>query len=484
MKGIYVNEKQQQFLQAKQPIKMLVGGRGSGKSSLIGLEQGPKLRHLPRAKTFFVSTTYSQILTKTLPSIEAMWHRMGLKEHESRQSPGHYIVGRRPPASWTKPYSRPRKYDNVITFWNGYTIEFLSMDRPDLQRGGSYDGGSGDEISLVKKEHINKVLLPAIRGNRHRFRSHLHQQFSMYCSMPWERDGNWVLDYEQKMEQFPDEYFYLETTAYDNVEVLGERGIEMMRRELSYLEFAVEVMNERITRTEEAFYHAFDSSHHCYTPAFQYGEGKRGILVKGTDAIDLKKPFDISLDFSGWINCMTIYQNSGREERMVDALYVKTPKSLNDLVDDFCIKYADHKKKIVYAWGEPRGHDKNPFGITFFNALKDRFLKNGWSCVIKAHAGRTNNHEDRYILINDILKEENHAHPRLRINREECKDPIIALQITKTKDDHKKDKSKEKDRNFPQEHAPHFTDTIDYYFMQKYGMKDGLLDLPLGAAFG
>ena len=128
--------------------------------------------------------------------------------------PGHYVVGRRSTESWTKPYSRPRKYDNVVSWWNGYCTEFLSMDRLDLQRGGSYDGGSGDEIDLVKKEHINKILLPAIRGNRHRFSSHLHQQFSMYCSMPWERDGNWVLDYEQKMEQFPDEYFYLETTAY------------------------------------------------------------------------------------------------------------------------------------------------------------------------------------------------------------------------------------------------------------------------------
>jgi len=477
-KSVYVNPVQDKFLQAPQQDKTFVGGRGVGKSSLIGFSSYLSVNHLPRAKQFFVSTTYNQILTKTMPAIEAMWQSFGLKEWQSEKIPGHYIVGRRPPKNWTRPYSPPRRFDNVISFWNGYCIEFLSMDRPDHQRGGSYDGGFGDEINLVKKEHINKVLLPSIRGNRHKYTSHLHQQFSKFCSMPWKRSQYWVLEYAEKMNLHPDEYYYQEATAYDNIEVLGEKGIERLRRELTYLEFQVEVMNMRITRQPEGFYHAFSEDKHGYQPKYNYGDSNRGIITRGTADMDPKQPMDISLDFSGWINCMTVYQSSGKEEKMVDALFVKDPKSVKDLIDDYCNKYVDHKNKTVRVWGEPRGHDKNPMGITFFNVVKNQFRKHGWNCEIKAHAGRTNNHEDRYILINNIFAEDDSQLPRLRINQENCKDPIIALQITQVTADNKKNKSKEKDRTFPQEHAPHFTDTIDYYFMQKYGQSRLILGLP------
>ena len=81
---------------------------------------------MPRGKGFLSSSTYAQILTKTLPEMQAIWERHGLIENF------HYVIGRRPPKAFVSPFKPPKKYENVITFGNGYTIELLSMDRPDL----------------------------------------------------------------------------------------------------------------------------------------------------------------------------------------------------------------------------------------------------------------------------------------------------------------------------------------------------------------
>lgn len=483
MRSLYINKKQNEFLQARQQFKMLVGGRGLGKTSIIAFLIYMYIKYLPRAKGFLVSSTYNQLLTKTMPAIIQQWSELGLREEEIDQR-GHYVIGKRPPRHWKKPYSPPKKYDNVISFWNGLCIELISMDRPLKQKGGSYDFGIGDEIELVAEDHINSVMFPSLRGNRHKFSHYLHHMFSMFCNMPKSASGDWVLNYKQRMEQRPDKFYYLEGTAYDNIQVLGEAYVENLKLTLTYIQFQLQVMNKRVRRMPDAFYHALDRDTHGYKPAYKYGKGADGITVDGTDAIIRTKPLDLSVDFGGWFNGFTVWQKRGREERMVDCEFVLKGVGIDALVDNWCAKQADHKAKTVYVYGEPRGHDEQPTGDTFYDVLKKRFEKNGWRCIIKAKGGRTDNHEERFNLINEILKEENPSLPLIRINMDACEIPFEALEATQTRADGKKDKSKEKDRIFPQEYATHFPDTVDYFFMQKYGKSSRVLGLPGSAVFG
>lgn len=479
-KLIYWNKKQLAFLQAKQKIRCNLWGRGTGKSTAIAGNERDKITTLPRGKSFFSSTTYNQILTKTLPAIENKWQELGLIEDI------HYVVGKKPPKWFTKPYSSPRKYQNVISFWNGYCIEFLSMDRPDLARGGSYDGGQIDEAALVKKEHINKILIPSVRGNLHRFNHHLHQNVNLYSSVPWKPSGYYLFDYEEKALAQPDKYFFSEATAYDNIEIIGMEGIKRMEEELSYLEFLVEVKNQRITRIPDCFYHKLNDAKHGYSTNYDYGEGDRGITVKGDKETHREKLLDVSFDFSGWFNCMTVWQERNNVEYLLRAIHVKEDKKLNELVDKFCSIYKTHKLKYVRVWGEPRGHDRRADGPTLYDKIQERFQMHGWECEIRAHAGRTTNHEQRYTFVNNILSEQYSYLPSVRINQERAKDVIIACGATGVTTEFKKDKSKEKDRNFPQEHAPHYTDTLDYYLVQKHGHKEDLasdLDIAGEASF-
>jgi len=464
-KKLYLNPKQRQFLLAKQKTRVFLGGRGSGKSHEIGVIQRKKAGVMPRSKGFLASTTYNQILTKTLPAIISAWESMGLVENV------HYIVGRKPPKYFETPYSPPKKYANVISFMNGRTIEMISMDRPDLARGGSYDDGDIDEAALLKKTDWTRILLPSIRGNTHRFRTHWHQMVGFYTSLPWEPSGYWLFEYEERAKAKPDKYIVIEANAYDNIHILTEEGIERMREEMTNLEFQIEVMNRRVIQVEDCFYHGFTSDKHLYTPQYVYGEGETGITVEGIKDHTRDAILETSFDFSGWFNCCTVWQQQGMIERMINSFHVKGDEKLGQLIKNFCEYYRAHQFKVVRVWGEPRGHDKQALTPSIYESIVSMFASHGWKAEIKAHAGRTRLHQERYQFVNDVLLERAPALPRVRINRETCKAVVIAIQTTQVKDDFQKDKSKEKERDFPQEHAPHYTDTIDYYVMQKHGWR-------------
>lgn len=474
MKQIYYNQKQIDYLASEQKRACLIWGRGTGKSTSISGRTNQMARRLPRGKIFFSASTYNQILTKMMPAVESKWQEFGLIDGV------HYVVGKSPPKFFDKPFSPPRKYDNIISFFNGFAVEFLSMDRPDLSRGGSYDGGIIDEAALLKEDMIDKVLLPSIRGNRHKFSDPLHGHVSFITSMPWQSSGNWLFKYEDLARADPEKYFYSEATIYDNIEVIGAEGIKMLKDKLPYLTFAVECENKRLTKGPDTFYHKFSDNRHTYEPVFLYSNGPRGIQVDGTAELKGHEVIDMSLDFSGWFNCYTLWNASGGFDRCFDLAYVKDDQKLEALMKIFTDKYEGHDNKIIRLWGEPRGHDKNPTGDTIYNQLATLLKAAGWSVQICAHAGRTTHHIDRWRFINSVLSEGDITHAtKVRISKETCKDLIIALNICKVTKDFKKDKSNEKDRAFPQEHAPHLTDTLDYYLVQKYEINIDSWEFPM-----
>ena len=466
IKDIYLNTKQLEFIRGTQATKIFIGGRGSGKSVCCGVSSYSKASHLPRGKIFMAANTYNQILTKTLPECENIWNIIGLVEGY------HYVVGMKPPKGWDKPYKAPKKFQNVITFRNGFTIELLSMDRMDLARGGNYDGGEIDEMALVKREAYSKILVPSVRGNIHRFSHYLHHNISGYTTIPWKPSGFYVLDFIEMAKAEPDEFLVVESTAWDNVRILGEKAIKRMEREMTYLEYQVEVMNRRIIKVPDGFYAAFDDTHHVYQPEYIYGEGPRGYTVEGNRDVRANELLELSFDFSGWFNCMTVWQEQDEVERCVDQFWVKEEK-LAALIDKFTQAYSGHKFKFVRIWGEPRGHDKQPMTPSIYESIVGWLATAGWDCEVCVGPKRTTLHVDRHNFITDLLQERQPGLPRIRVNQEKCKDLIIAVQVTEITPDFKKDKGKERDRAYPQEHAPHLTDTLDYYLMQKHGWKIG-----------
>lgn len=466
-KEMFLNPKQKKFLRAKHPVKLFLGGRGSGKTHAMGVNQRFKVSAMPRSKGFIAAVTYNQILTKTLPAMINSWSLFGLVEGLD------YVIGIVPPRNFAKPLSPPKKFSNVISFSNGRCVEMLSLDRQDLVRGGSYDDGDIDEAALLKQENWTKILLPSIRGNRHIFSTSYHGQVCFYTSIPWKPAGYWILDFEKKMEAYPDEYLVVEASAYDNLAILGAAGIERMKREMPHGEFLVEVMNQRIIRVDNCFYEALSLDKHSYSPSYTYKENEVGAVV--TDrATDYRPdyPLDTSWDFGGWFNCCTVWQGNGLTERMINSFHAAQPLQLDKVVNDFCDHYAHHTNRIIKLWGEPRGHDRLPSVAPMYEQLAAMFRRRGWETIVMVEPGyATRMHVERREFVNMIFSETDSRLPKVRINDEQCKAPLIAMQGTETTIDGRKDKSKEKERDYPQEHATHYTDNIDYYLMQKHGWR-------------
>ncbi len=475
-KRIYLNKKQQIFLQAIQATIAWMGGRGTGKSSIEGFCQYDCFVNMPRAKTFFSSSTFAQMLTKTLPAVIKIWEAHGLKEHIPGQQNGHYVIGRRPPSNWETCRQPPKKYMNVITFFNGYTIELLSMDRPDLARGGSYDGGGLDEAYNVKEQDYSRILLPSIRGNEGRYKTHRHQQLRLYFSVPWMGKGDWLYKLEEKAKSNPDEVFWMESRTEDNIAVIGEKAFRRMKDSMNYLDYLVECENQRFTKSIDPYYYSFDDTHHTYRPQYLYKETERGIAVEGIKSIKKNGPIDICFDFGGYFNCLTVW------EELLNMVYMTNSfstdalnnENVDKLVRKFCVAYADNKTKHVNIYGEYHGKDERAEGESLYDRVIRIFNSLGWSCdlCVTEPAGDTMTRRE---IINEFYAETNPDLPKVRFNVDTCRDPIISHNLAKTKHDGRKSKLDEKNRSANQAHATHFTDNADYYLLQKFGHRLGLI---------
>lgn len=475
MQAVYWNKKQIQHLRQVKPYMMFLGGRGSGKTTTEGGWQYRSMQQMPRSKGYLASSTYAQLLNSTLPAVEMKWSEMGLQEGDD------YVVGIKPPRHFDKCLDEPRDYKNVVSWSNGRRLQMMSMDRPDLQRGGTFTDGACDEAALVPHEHVTKVMIPALRGFIREFNTPLRGMFRGYTSIPWKPSGYWTLEYEEKAQSNPDMYGFVEANAYDNIDVLGADYLQRLEAELPYLEFLVEVMNKRVRKVRDAFYHRFDPDQHSYSVKYLYDEGARGYITNGISDANYKadEVMDFSFDFSGYFNCCTTWQqgqyHDGHAKRKAEfclhQFYVKSDEGkIAELVDKICAHYGRHKFKIARLWGDPRGHDPKPDTLkTMFQQIQDRFIQNGWSVEIRVKPGLARAHKERNTYINEVLAESTPNYPIVRFNDQTCKDVIIAMQVTAITGDFQKDKSAEKNRNFPQEHAPHFTDTVDYYIVQKHG---------------
>ncbi len=472
-----INDAQMVLYECKIKYQFYVWGRGTGKSAGIGLKHYNRLLNLPRGKVFLISSTYKQILNNCLAPMIKLWTSLGLEEYDFKTKRGHYVVGRKPPPHFLKPYAPPREYEHIITFWNGYTIEMMSMDRPSPNRGGSFDGGDADEIALINKEHLMLNMMPTIRGNTDIYgeKNPYHLRFSGYTSMPWLSSGQWVLDFELKAKEDKD-FFYHEATAVCNLRALGRSWIEDQRKFLSPEIFEIEIMNNRKKKAEGQFYHKFSDEKHVYTPAITYVDdpGGRGILVDRYTDHNPDQLIDISWDFGGWFTGALLFQQKHSKmdssrviEQMIDSFYVTKGGSAIDVVDQIIDKYSNHKYRCVRIWGEPRGHQQTAYPKTLYEDVETRFRAHKWTVEIRVQNNQAHTHDLRYTFINDILAETK-ALPRLRCNSETCKAPILAIQFAEKTYDLKKDKKNEKDRTFDQEKATHFTDALDYFFMQKH----------------
>jgi hypothetical protein len=466
-KDIVLNPVQLALITAPQKEKYLEGGRGVGKSTIMGHEMQQIAHAMPKSKNVLVGATYMDILATTLPSTKTGLALFGYYEDV------HYVVGRKHP-DWPTCHDAPNNWKHFIHWYTGAAWQMVSQDRSDTGRGINSYSVMGDEACKLNKADLDANVMLTNRAGRNHFPGHPLLNSSLFMStIPLHADGRWFLNMREKAMLAPDAMFHLRGSTKFNRHNLAEDYFTRLKATLLPYIYEVEVLNIRPSLIENGFYPTLDSKRHYYTK-FNYDfydlENQNfkpsTFTCEGDADHDTDKEFIVAIDWGARINSMSVVQRHGREIRFIKNFYVKHPRIIDDLVNDFSTYYATHKRRLIRLYYDHSGNYRVANSKkTYAEQARDAFVKNGWSVVLMSARGTEAQHKDKHIVIALTLKEDNQRLPFVRLNKSNCKELIISMENAAAIDDRtsgvKKDKRTERSKSIPAEESTHLSDTFD-----------------------
>lgn len=447
-------------------INMFEGGRGIGKSTIMGRIMSEQVHDLPRGTGILVGATYVQMLTRTLPSTIR-----GLEMHGIIKDV-HFFVGRKAPKSygWPEPWEPPLDYKHCIHFYTGFVYRMVSQDRPGDGRGINSDCVLGDEAAMLDLQELEDSVLTTCRGtnpselkyyktdDRKRIpRKYFLSQF-YFTSTPRTKKGEWIFKYEELALNEPHKYFYLRAPSYVNIGNLGSGYFENLKKTMHPVRYSIEIECKR-GRGEHTSFYPLLSDHHEYT-LYDYSK---------VDGLDLEEPSDCSmdgdldkyselyggLDFGAAINSLVLGQmdESCNTLRLIKNLFALNynQEILKDLARKFCHYYRHHHKKVLYLYYDNTGNNEQANSrYTLAEEFKRELGRAGWRVVLCTGGGSNPRHWLKYKIWNECLREDEQyrKYPMIRINRDNCAELLVSMSNTPAKRDNagvvKKDKSSER----------------------------------------
>lgn len=476
---IILNIPQALAIMAPQPNVTLEWGRGTGKSTILSYRAKELSFSMPRGAFALVGETYSQILTRTLPATIAGLEMLGYYQNI------HFFVGRTAPAKWKwlAPYQPPLNFDHAIHFISGACFNLISLDLANSGRGLNSDAAIGDEAALFDYDKLFNNVLTTIRGNIDRFGDcRLHQSRMFTSSTPMSNKGNWLLKEEEKAKKNPQQNFYLRASAEFNRHNLGDKFFTENKGVMTEMVYNAEILNIRPGKVEGGFYPLFDESKHTYNDFnnsflqnldWNFEKAKEAGSLADND-VQTNIPIDIALDYGGKINTIVAEQTFGSESRFLNAMFVKSPTLIDQLINNFCKYYQSHKNKQVIYWYDQTAIGKyGTSNLTFSDTVMNTFAKNGWK-VIPRYMGAAPGHHDKYMFFSNFHKGEDPRLPKPKYNKTNCKYLIISIEkagIKEGKNGFEKDKRPEHYSNAIDEETTHFSDAHDTVAYFKYSSR-------------
>jgi hypothetical protein len=534
VKPLHFNRPQLRFMLSKLASAVSLWSRATGKSTLIAWLIHLIVTKMPRSCWAIVGSTYAQILTRTLPSTMASLERLGyIKDVHyfiGRKPPqgwgwpepferpvkydnfiifytgaGFHLISQDGNGSSSRGVNldgyigdeallldRDKLGTDVIAanrgnqhYWPGIDLHhgaflFSSMPWGDtgkwLLDSSSYYERDGHNFQLVRDQMI-KLQLEFVDSRSMATRLRLYQdildlsaQLTFYTNPKLYKKGG---------KQVAKGMLYSEANIFDNIENLGIPYLEEQRRELSDFMFLIEILNQRPKSVEAGFYpklgpqHARECPNNEYVAGLEFNLSKLSVHDSRMDG-DCRSHLPIrgAVDWGSKISTLTLAQVHAdvREYAFLKGLYVKHPKLINDLADNYIKYYENHLNKTFEfikdnEWGNSRRPDSS---LTYNEQFAQRLRLAGWR-VRYLDQGRVPDYAIRYNLAMEILGEEDARQLRVRFNKNNCKDVLTAMSLAPVKQGSKgeiqKDKSSEKKLTVPGQEATHFTDTVDLHLL-------------------
>lgn len=460
---------------APQKHKDIEMGRGGGKTTLIGYHSRELVRQMPKASFAMPCSTYSQALSRTLPSaIE------GLAMFNLFQDVD-FVVGRSgKKMGFEMPFQPPNQWDNVIHFANGSIFQLVSLDNPNSGRGLNSYAEVGDEAALLDPEKLFTNVKTTNRAQKEIFKKCplLGSEFYV-SSTPVTKKGKWFTDREKLAIANPKEYAFIKSSALSNPYLNPAWFKKMKDAAISEVLYNAEILNIRPEEIVDGFYGNLNQKKHYYTDYNNSYLETIGVLARSEhfncnqdNDVRTNEPLIMSVDFGVFNGCV-VSQLQDDVYKVLKSFYVKSPKLLDDLFLEQVIPYyRPHQEKFIYLYGGHDGNNRLPNSpYTYFEQIYNVLTAHGWTVYIMTK-GAAPTHTDKYLLVNAMLKEHQTRLPKIRINEHNNPDLIIALERTEARESLKGgiEKVKKDERNplFPQQHAPHLTDAFDVPLMTMF----------------
>lgn len=450
-------------------------GRASGKTFVLFDLLALCARELPGAIFGLVAKNYYQVQAVILQQLEKVLKQHGITLYNKVTNPyGQFVIFQKPPDHWKRPYNSITDYTRTISFCNGFALQLASADSAESQRGINWDGIFSDE-SASYDEKFKQKLYPGIRENIYRFRDKrkgrthlkhpLHWLKCEFTSAPTSPIGNHIYRVEENYKKDPEGYYWLQATAYDNLQFLPGDFINELRNSLRPLAFAIEVMNERLSKVSNAFYPALDLTRNGFEEYEYVWNPDTGIYDRTDLSASANKELILGVDFNGKFTSALVAQQHKSEFRFIDELWVKESTStlVDSLMDEFLERYKNHKKKIIRIRGDQSGKIKGENAKeASWTIIKRRLTEAGWKYIDEVQKVYPP-YEHRYYIAAIALEHKNEKLDPVKIHTVKCKNLIISLQLTPAQGPtFEKDKSSEKNIMIDQEHATHLSDIFDY----------------------
>lgn len=458
-KKFYLNKAQRYVFQVSPRNLTAIASRRFGKSEGIIM---PRLlqsvQSMPRSSGGIVGATYKQVLTRTLPATLHALNRLGYREGV------HYFVGRKAPktSGFAEPYIKPRSWDYYIHWYNGSVNPIISQDIPYSSNSLTLDYWVADEGKTLNHEKLVNETIPANSGLPYFKDCHLHTGYTLVSDMPTTKQGMYLLDEKAKMD--PDvlrliesiifkiyeaieygtnsahfkrkiatltkelNYYRRELTLFvvfnilDNLEIVGERYVEDMYRNLPPFVFKTALLSMIIRNTSGGFYAAIDESLHYYRSydnsylnefRSDYGDidwkraADQTFDCNQDSDINVDKPLCIALDTNININWLVVGQPDYNKNILntIKSFYVKSPRMLTELCNEFADYYSPlPNKEVIFYFDHTflqgkSGNSREAFHETISRVLSDRGFY-----ITPKYIGQAMKHPEKHKLIDDGLK--------------------------------------------------------------------------------
>lgn len=495
----------------------LLASRGSFKTSrALPLYVIDMVYEMPRSSGVIVGLSFEHLGDNTIPPFLQALEEFGFHHGE------HYVFGKRPPASWPRPYLGVYndKYDHVMTFHNGTSLHIVSLKKVASANGISAQWGVFDEAKFMDESQLTQEIFPIFRGNEDYFK-YSSGYLSKFFSTDKEADPvqiKWllkkrelvdtevvdiVITYQLELNDLLQQYnaddmgavrkqkllkqmqqlqtelaqlrsnlIYVGEINVDDIRpLLGDRWYADKQRNSSERIWKVAYKNEDPVIAGESFYPAYKNELHEY---------------EMLNDINPSKPFIFTPDYQHSVAPIVISQLArlpGSDEvslNHVDEVYtLPSPRiddiqpngngskgSLDEAVQIFCNRYKHHGNKTVFYVYDHTAIGRRVNIDEYYKLVFKKLKENGWH-VVKVYTGRAPDHYNKYSRTSEWLKHSDKSLPRILINRLRCKKLTISITNSPAKTTNgktEKDKELENTTRHPdvdQSETTHFSDCFD-----------------------